>query len=224
MKIHCSSRFKREHVFKLPYKHPVAHLANRIPWYVVGIKPYSSIPYSSQQVLDTDSFLRTLLNSDCPADSYLDATSSPCVACPDGRFSSAGATSAAQCYCAPGSYLDATSSLCVACPDGRFSSAGATSAAQCYCVPGSYLDAASSMCLACPAGLTSFQANASSGCYCAAGVFTNCALNALLVERAPHSVYVGEAWNGSGTLYDLSGNGRDAERTVAPPPRRHRQG
>jgi len=52
----------------------------------------------------------------------------------------------------------------------------------------------------------------------------NCRLNELLVESAPHSVYVGEAWDGNGTLYDLSGNGRDADLTVTPSPRRHRQG
>jgi hypothetical protein len=52
----------------------------------------------------------------------------------------------------------------------------------------------------------------------------NCRLNELLVEHAPHSVYVGEAWDGSGTLYDLTGNGRDALLTVEPSPRRNRQG
>jgi hypothetical protein len=109
-------------------------------------------------VLDTDTYLRTLVNTDCPAGSYKDATSSLCVACSGGKTSSAGATSDAQCFCA------------------------------------------------------------------AAGVFTNCALNALLVEHVPHSIYVGEAWDGSGTLYDLSGNGRDALLMVEPSPRRHRQG
>jgi hypothetical protein len=52
----------------------------------------------------------------------------------------------------------------------------------------------------------------------------NCRLNGILVEHAPHSVYVGETWDGSGTLYDLSGNGRDALLMVAPSPREHTQG
>jgi hypothetical protein len=52
-------------------------------------------------------------------------------------------------------------------------------------------------------------------CSCPAGVFTNCGLNGLLVEHAPHSVYVGEAWDES-TLPDLSGNGRHAVLTVVP--------
>ena len=99
-------------------------------------------------MLDTDTHFRTLVNSDCTADSYLDATSSQCVACPGGSFAPAGSTDV-------------------------------------------------------------------SACYCPAGVFTNCALNLLLLERAPHSVYVGEAWDGSGTLHDLSGNGRDALLTVS---------
>ena len=46
-------------------------------------------------------------------------------------------------------------------------------------------------------------------------MFTNCDLNGLLVEHAPHSVYVGEAWDGS-TLPDLSGNGRHAVLMVVP--------
>jgi len=91
---------------------------------------------------------------------------------------------------------------------------------------GSYRDPASSLCVACPVGLTSSGAEATdaSECYCAAGIFTNCALNLMLLERAPHSVYVGEEWDGSGTLHDLSGNGRDALLTVEPSPRGHRQG
>jgi len=94
--------------------------------------------------------------------------------------------------CRPGSYLNATSSLCVACPAGKLSSPGATSAGKCYCPP---------------------------------GVFTNCALNEMLVEHAPHSVYVGEAWNAStNTLRDLSGNGRHAVLTVVPSTGRQRQG
>jgi len=108
-------------------------------------------------VLDTDTFLRTLVNSDCPADSYLDATSSQCVACPGGTLSPAGSTDVSECNCP-------------------------------------------------------------------AGVFMNCRLNGILVEHAPHSVYVGEAWDGSETLYDLSGNGRDALLMVAPSPRGHIQG
>ena len=55
-------------------------------------------------------------------------------------------------------------------------------------------------------------------------MFANCALNGLLVEHAPHSVYVAESWNGSGTLYDLSGNGRHAYLTVVPSPSRQRIG
>jgi len=108
-------------------------------------------------VLDTDTFLRTLVNSGCPADSYLDATSGRCVACTGRTISSAGSTHVSECNCP-------------------------------------------------------------------AGVFMNCRLNELLVEHAPHSVYVGEAWDGSGTLYDLSGNGRDALLTVEPSLRRNRQG
>ena len=69
----------------------------------------------------------------------------------------------------------------------------------------------------CPEGLnSSLGATSAVECYCpAAGVFTNCDLNGLLVEHAPHSVYVGEAWNGS-TLPDLSGNARHAVLTVVP--------
>ena len=55
-------------------------------------------------------------------------------------------------------------------------------------------------------------------------MFTNCDLNGLLVEHAPHSVYVGEAWGGSGTLPDLSGNGRHAVLTVGPSSCRERKG
>jgi hypothetical protein len=102
---------------------------------------------------------------------------------------------------------------------------GATSVSECYCPAGSYLDATSSQCVACPEGMTSsLGATSASECYCPAGVFTNCALNALLVERAPHSVYVGESWDGSGTLYDLSGNGRHAVLTVVPSTGRQRKG
>jgi hypothetical protein len=153
-------------------------------------------PASIQQVLDTDTFGQTLVNSTkhCNAGSYADATSPLCVACPGGFTSSVGATSAAQCYCPADNYLDVASSQCVACPGGTTSPAGATNASKCFCP---------------------------------AGVFTNCRLNELLVERAPHSIYVGEAWDGSGTLYDLSGNGRHpvyTDLTVAPSPGRQRLG
>jgi len=80
------------------------------------------------------------------------------------------------------------------------------------CQVGSY--EASSVCVACPGGQTSLAgATSAAECYCPAGVFTNCALNGLLVEHAPHSVYVGEALDGS-TLPDLSGNDRHAVHTV----------
>ena len=107
---------------------------------------------------------------------------------------------------------------CTPCPGGQTSSPGATSALECYCPAGSYLDATSSMCVDCLGGLDSpMGATSAAECYCAAvGVFTNCNLNWLLVEHVPHSVYVGEAWDGSGTLPDLSGNGRDALLMVAP--------
>jgi hypothetical protein len=70
----------------------------------------------------------------------------------------------------------------------------------------------------CPAGLTSSRGGKGvTACVCGTpGLFANCRLNELLAERVPHSVYVGEAWNGSGTLYDLSGNGRHAALTVGP--------
>ena len=105
---------------------------------------------------------------------------------------------------------------CTPCPGGQTSLAGSTSASECYCPAGSYLDAESSLCVDCP-GVNTSSAGATSvsECYCAAGVFTNCDLNGLLVEHAPHSVYVGEAWNGS-TLPDLSGNARHAVLTVVP--------
>jgi len=94
--------------------------------------------------------------------------------------------------------------------------AGATSATECYCPAGSYLNAISSLCVDCPEGLTSsLGASSAAECSCPAGVFTNCDLNGLLVEHAPHSVYVGEAWDGS-TLPDLSGNGRHAVLMVVP--------
>ena len=58
-----------------------------------------------------------------------------------------------------------------------------------------------------------------------AGTFTNCALNALLAEHAPHSVYVAEAWDAStNTLPDLSGNERHADLMVVPSTDRQRQG
>jgi len=93
--------------------------------------------------------------------------------------------------------------------------AGTTSASECYCPAGNYLNAASALCVDCPGGLTSsLGAISVAECYCP-GVFTNCDLNGLLVEHAPHSVYVGEAWVGS-TLPDLSGNERHAVLTVVP--------
>jgi len=79
------------------------------------------------------------------------------------------------------------------------------------------------MCVDCPGGLhSSLGATSAAECYCPAGVFTNCALNGLLVEHAPHSVYVAEAWNGS-TLPDLSGDARHAVLTVVPSTGRQRQ-
>ena len=175
----------------------------------------------------------------CTARSYLDATSSVCVDCPGLQTCSQGATSVSECdFCNAGSYLDVTSSLstpslcvacpagflkdvvedaaCTPCPGGNTSLAGATSALECYCDAGSYLDATSSLCVDCPEGGHSpLGATSVSECYCAAGVFTNCALNGLVVKHAPHSVYVGEAWDGS-TLPDLSGNARHAVLTVVP--------
>jgi len=81
------------------------------------------------------------------------------------------------------------------------------------CPVGTY--AATSLCVACPEGQTTSSRGATSAseCRCAACVFTNNNLNGLLTEHAPHSVYVGEAWDGS-TLPDLSGNGRHAVLTV----------
>ncbi|KAJ1476706.1 hypothetical protein T484DRAFT_3074640 [Baffinella frigidus] len=81
------------------------------------------------------------------------------------------------------------------------------------------MNSTSSLCVACPPGLTSPGGSTTLwACVCPSpGVFTNCRLNELLVERVPHSVYVAEAWNGS-ALLDLSGNGRHAlltEGTVA---------
>ena len=94
------------------------------------------------------------------------------------------------------------------------------------CPVGTYLYAASSLCVACAGGNTTSSRGATSAseCYCPAGVFTNCDLNGLLLEHAPHSVYVGEAWGGSGTLPDLSGNGRHAVLTVGPSTGRQRKG
>ena len=80
------------------------------------------------------------------------------------------------------------------------------------------------MCVACPGGQTSLAgATSSSECFCPSGVFNNCALNGLLVEHAPHSVYVGESWDGFGTLPDISGNERHAVLTVLPSPGIHKQ-
>ena len=84
------------------------------------------------------------------------------------------------------------------------------------CPVGTY--EASSLCVACPEGqnTSSRGATSASECHCAVqGSFTNCALNGLLAEHAPHSVYVGESWNGS-ALPDLSGNRRPAVLTVVP--------
>ncbi|KAJ1464607.1 hypothetical protein T484DRAFT_1922905, partial [Baffinella frigidus] len=150
----------------------------------------------------------------CFAGSYRDATSSLCTPCPEGLTSSAGETSVSECYLCPAGTYEA-SSLCVSCPGARTSSQGASDASECYCPAGTYLDATSSQCLACPGVLTtSVGATSPSNCSCPAGVFTNCDLNLLLVEHAPHSVYVAEAWDGSATLPDLSGNGRHAVLTV----------
>jgi len=50
-------------------------------------------------------------------------------------------------------------------------------------------------------------------------------LERTLVEHAPHSIYVAEAWDAStNTLRDLSGDGRHAVRTVVPSTGRQRQG
>ncbi|KAJ1479320.1 hypothetical protein T484DRAFT_1814734 [Baffinella frigidus] len=139
-----------------------------------------------KQVLDPEAFLKhdapsATVTPNCTAGTFLNLTSSRCVACSAGRSSPAGAVDSSECSCAGGSYYDAASDLCV-CPEGRIFAAGTT-------------------------GL--------SGCLCAVqGVFTNCDLNALLGEHAPHSVYVAEAWNGS-ALVDLSGNGRHAVLMVA---------
>jgi len=136
---------------------------------------------SLDKVLDPEAFLKhdapsATVTPNCTAGTFLNLTSSRCVACSAGRSSPAGAVDSSECSCAGGSYYDAASDLCV-CPEGRIFAAGTT-------------------------GL--------SGCLCAVqGVFTNCDLNALLGEHAPHSVYVAEAWNGS-ALVDLSGNGRHA--------------
>ena len=73
-------------------------------------------------------------------------------------------------------------------------------------------------CTPCAAGETTTLPGATSASECrceSPGPFTNCGLNELLVEHAPHSVYVAEAW-GSGTLPDLSGNGRHAVLMVVP--------
>ena len=86
---------------------------------------------------------------------------------------------------------------------------------ECYCPADSYLDATSLLCVDCPGGATSSRGATSVSECCHAGIFTNCDLNGLLVEHAPHSVYVGESWDGS-TLPDLSGNGRHAVLTVVP--------
>ncbi|KAJ1466233.1 hypothetical protein T484DRAFT_1563245, partial [Baffinella frigidus] len=42
----------------------------------------------------------------CAADSFFDATSSLCVACPEGKISPVGATSASECYCAAGVFTN----------------------------------------------------------------------------------------------------------------------
>jgi len=93
------------------------------------------------------------------------------------------------------------------------------------CPVGTY--EASSLCVACPEGQTTSSRGATSAseCSCAACVFTNNNLNGLVAEHAPHSVYVGEAWDvGSGTLLDLSGNMRHANLMVVPSTDSQRQG
>mmetsp|Transcript_20105 Transcript_20105/g.48624 ORF Transcript_20105/g.48624 Transcript_20105/m.48624 type:complete len:350 (+) Transcript_20105:218-1267(+) len=128
-----------------------------------------------------------------------------------GRRSRSGATCSA---CPVGFFKDVVGdAACRPCLSGQTASPGAISESECgiVCAPGSHLDATSSFCVACPEGRTSSAGAVSAAeCGCVAqGVFTNCALNAVLVEHAPHSVYVAEAWNGS-ALVDLSGNGRHA--------------
>jgi len=174
----------------------------------------------------------SLLCVACPAGFLKDVVEdAACTPCPGGQTSSAGAS---EChFCAAGSYVDVTSLLCVACPagfmkdvvgdeactpcpGGNTSLVGATSASECFCPTDSYLNATSSLCVHCPGGQhSSLGATSAAECYCPAGVFTNCDLNGLLEEHTPHSVYVGEAWDGS-TLPDLSGNGRHAALTVVP--------
>jgi hypothetical protein len=174
----------------------------------------------------------SLLCVACPAGFLKDVVEdAACTPCPGGQTSSAGAS---EChFCAAGSYVDVTSLLCVACPagfmkdvvgdeactpcpGGNTSLVGATSASRCFCPTDSYLNATSSLCVHCPGGQhSSLGATSAAECYCPAGVFTNCDLNGLLEEHTPHSVYVGEAWDGS-TLPDLSGNGRHAALTVVP--------
>ena len=112
------------------------------------------------------------------------------------------ASSASECYCAVGIYFDAMQ--CVACPDGQTSSSGLTSASD---RDVTCLDATALQCIAFPEGLTpSRGATPALECYCT-GMATISDLDGLLAEHAPHSVYVAEAWDGSGTLYDLSGYG-----------------
>ena len=92
------------------------------------------------------------------------------------------------------------------------------------CPAGTYRE--SSECVACPEGqtTTSTGATSASECRCEVqGTFNNCNMNAVLAERAPHSVYVAEAWDASTTtLPDLSGNARDAILMVVPSTGRQR--
>mmetsp|Transcript_20117 Transcript_20117/g.48669 ORF Transcript_20117/g.48669 Transcript_20117/m.48669 type:complete len:218 (+) Transcript_20117:211-864(+) len=92
---------------------------------------------SLDKVLDPEAFLKhdapsATVTPNCTAGTFLNLTSSRCVACSAGRSSPAGAVDSSECSCAGGSYYDAASDLCV-CPEGRIFAAGTTGLSGCLC-------------------------------------------------------------------------------------------
>jgi hypothetical protein len=102
---------------------------------------------SIQQVLDTDSYGRTL--ADCRDGSYLDATSSLCVECPAGTSSAAGSDEATDCKCLAGYTAGSDGVECTACDAGLFKTG--TGAGNCLpCDAGTYKTLAGAGGCCCP--------------------------------------------------------------------------
>ncbi len=114
----------------------------------------------------------------CPAGTYLYGTTSLCMSCPVGTYSSAvNALSNATCTkCPNGTYGDTTGmSVCTQCPVGTSSTVtGATSNASCAsCPAGTYSANVASACITCPAGSYSISPGSSACTLCPAGSYSS---------------------------------------------------